>query len=52
MMKSLAALGVAACIAAAVMLWFMTKPVLVTAERQPLQPSASMPTFHRVPEQH
>jgi hypothetical protein len=50
MMKGLAALGAAACIAAAGLLWFMTKPVLVTAEVRPLQPSAAMPTFRRIPD--
>jgi hypothetical protein len=52
MMKGLAALGTAACIAAAGLLWFMTKPVLVTAEVRPLQPSAAMPTFRRLPNVH
>jgi hypothetical protein len=46
-MKGWAALGAAACIAAAGVLWFMTKPVLVTAEVRPLQPGVSMPTFRR-----
>jgi hypothetical protein len=51
-MKGLAALGTAACIAAAGLLWFMTGPVLVTAEVRPLQPSAALPTFRRIPEAH
>jgi hypothetical protein len=51
-MKGFAALGAAACIVAAGVLWFMTKPVLVTAEVRPLQPRASMPTFRRDLDQH
>ena len=49
-MKGLAALGTAACIAAAALLWFMTKPVLVAAEVRPLQPSVALPTFRRIPD--
>jgi len=33
----------------AVVLWFMTKPVLVVPEVGPLQASPDMPTFQRVP---
>ncbi len=47
-MKGLAALGAAAFIAAAGVLWFMTKPTIVAVEVRPLQPSAELPTFHRV----
>jgi hypothetical protein len=49
-MKGLATLGAAALIAGAGLLWFATKPALVTAERRPLQPDASLPTFKRVTE--
>jgi hypothetical protein len=48
-MKGLAALGAAAFITAAAVLWFMTKPVLVAMEIRPLQPSPEMPTFKPVP---
>lgn len=48
-MKELAALGVAAFIAAAGALWFMTKPALVTAQVKPLQASSQVPTFKPVP---
>ena len=51
-MKGLAALGAAACIAAAGLLWFMTKPVVVAAEIGTLQPSAVLPTFRRIPDAH
>jgi hypothetical protein len=44
-MKSLAALGVAAFIAAAGILWFMTKPAVVAMEAQPLQPNPAISTF-------
>jgi hypothetical protein len=47
-MKSLAAIGAAAFIAAAGMLWFMTGPVLVMTEIKPLQASPDMPTFGQV----
>jgi hypothetical protein len=47
-MKSLAALGAAAFIAGAGVLWFMTKPVIVTMKVEPLKPSADLPTFNRV----
>jgi hypothetical protein len=51
-MKGLAAIGAAACMAAAGLLWFMTKPMLVTAEVRPLQASDAMPTFKRIPDVH
>jgi hypothetical protein len=47
-MKSLAAIGAAAFVAIAGVLWFMTRPVLVVSEVRPLQPSAEMPTFQPV----
>jgi hypothetical protein len=47
-MKGLAAVGAAAFIALAGVLWFMTKPTLVTAEVKPLQPSSALPTFKPV----
>jgi hypothetical protein len=47
-MKSLAALGAAAFIAGAGVLWFATKPVVVTVKIEPLKPSADLPTFKRV----
>jgi hypothetical protein len=47
-MKSLAALGAAAFIAAAGALWFMTQPTIVAVKMVPLQPSAELPTFKRV----
>jgi hypothetical protein len=47
-MKSLAALGAAAFIAAAGALWFMTKPTIVAMKVAPLQPSSELPTFQRV----
>ncbi len=47
-MKGLAGLGAAAFIAAAVALWFMTKPAVVTLEARPLTPSSVLPTFKRV----
>ncbi len=46
-MKGLAGIGAAACIAGAVVLWFMTRPALVVIERQPLTASSALPTFHR-----
>jgi hypothetical protein len=46
-MKSLAAIGAAAFIAMAVVLWFMTRPVLVVTEVKPLQASPDVPTFKR-----
>ncbi len=48
-MKELSALGAAALIAAACVLWFMTKPTVVTAEMKPLQPSSELPVFTPVP---
>ena len=48
-MKGLASLGAAALIAAAGVLWFMSKPTVVTVQIKPLQPSAAIPTFKRVP---
>jgi hypothetical protein len=47
-MKSLGALGAAAFIAAAGVLWFMTKPALVVPEVRPLQTSPELPTFKPV----
>lgn len=47
-MKGLAALGAAAFIAAAGVLWFMTRPVVVVMKVEPLKPSAELPTFKRV----
>ena len=48
-MKSLAALAAAVLIASAGVLWFMTKPAIVTMKVEPLQPSDKVPTFKRVP---
>ena len=47
-MKGLAAIGAAAFIAIAGVLWFMTKPVLVVTEIRPLQASPDLPTFKPV----
>lgn len=47
-MKGLAAVGAAALIAGAGMLWFMTKPAIVVVKREPLRPSADLPVFKRV----
>jgi len=47
-MKTVAALGAAAFIAAAGALWFMTKPTIVTMKVVPLKPSADLPTFKRI----
>ena len=47
-MKSLAALGAAAFIAVAGVLWFTTRPAMVTVKLEPLKPSADLPTFKRV----
>ena len=47
-MKGLAALAAAAFIAAAGVSWFTSKHVIATVERQPLSPSADLPTFKRV----
>jgi hypothetical protein len=47
-MKGLAAIGTAAFIALAGVLWFMTKPALVMTEVKPLQASPDLPTFKRV----
>lgn len=47
-MKGLAALAVAAAIAAACGFWFMSNPVVVTAQVKPLPPSADIPTFKSV----
>jgi hypothetical protein len=47
-MKSLASLGVAALIAAAGVLWFMTNPTIVTIKVVPLKPSSELPTFKPV----
>jgi hypothetical protein len=46
-MKGLAAIGAAAFIALAGVLWFMTKPALVVTEIRPLQASPDLPTFKR-----
>jgi hypothetical protein len=51
-MKGLAGLGAAALIAAAVALWFSTNPTVVTAEVRPLSPSADLPTFKPVSDDH
>jgi hypothetical protein len=47
-MKSLAAVGAAAFIAAAGLLWFMSGPMVVTAKVEQLKPSADVPVFRRV----
>jgi hypothetical protein len=47
-MKSVAAVGAAAFIAVAGLLWFMSGPMVVTAKVEPLKPSADVPTFKRV----
>jgi hypothetical protein len=47
-MKGLAAIGAAAFIAMAGVLWFMTKATLVVTEVRPLQASPDLPTFKRV----
>jgi hypothetical protein len=47
-MKSLASLGVAALIAAAGVLWFMSNPTIVTMKVVPLKPSSELPTFKPV----
>jgi hypothetical protein len=47
-MKGLAAIGAAAFIALAGVLWFMTKPSLVMTENRPLQASPDLPTFKPV----
>ncbi len=47
-MKGLAAIGAAAFIAAAAMLWFMSRPALVVTDAGPLQASPDMPTFKPV----
>ena len=47
-MKGLAALAVALALTAAGGLWFMSNPVVVTAQIKPLQPSADIPTFKSV----
>jgi hypothetical protein len=47
-MKELAALGAAAFIAMAGVLWFMTRPGLVAPEVRPLQASPDLPTFKPV----
>jgi hypothetical protein len=44
-MKSLAALGAAACIAVAGVLWFMTAPPMVRPEPRSLPASPDLPTF-------
>jgi hypothetical protein len=50
--KSLAAIGAAAFIAMAGVLWFMTKPALVVTEVRPLQASPDLPTFKPVPSRY
>ena len=47
-MKGLAALGAAALIAAAGVLWFMSRPTLLTSQVEPLKPNATLPEFKRV----
>jgi hypothetical protein len=47
-MRGLAALGAAAFIAGAGVLWFMTKPAIVVVKREPLRPSGDLPVFKRV----
>jgi hypothetical protein len=47
-MKGLAALGAAAFIAMAGVLWFMTRPVFVVTQVRPLQASPGLPTFKPV----
>jgi hypothetical protein len=47
-MKSLAAIGAAAFIAAAGALWFTSGPAIVTMKVEPLKPSADLPTFKRI----
>ena len=47
-MKGFAALGAAAFIAIAGLLWFMTGPVLVVGKVSPLQASPELPTFKPV----
>jgi hypothetical protein len=49
-MKTLAALAGAAMIVGAGALWLLSNPVVVVYEVKPLQPSAEIPTFHRVPD--
>ena len=49
MLKALVALAAAAVVTAAVGFWFMSNPVVATAQVKPLQPSADMPVFKRVP---
>jgi hypothetical protein len=51
-MKGLAAIGAAAFIVMAGVLWFMTQPVLVVPEVGPLTASPDMPTFQRVPSRY
>jgi hypothetical protein len=46
--KTLAALASVALIAAAGLLWFLSNPVVIGVNREPLKPSAEIPTFHRV----
>jgi hypothetical protein len=46
--KGLAALGAAAFIAGAGVLWFMTRPVVVVTEVRPLQANPDLPTFRPV----
>lgn len=47
-MKGLAGLGAAAFIAAAVALWFTTRPALVVVKARPLTPGPALPTFQRL----
>jgi hypothetical protein len=47
-MKALAAIGAAAFIAMAGVLWFMTRPTLAVTEARPLQASPDLPTFKPV----
>jgi hypothetical protein len=48
-MKGLAALGAAALMAAAGVLWFVSKPTVVAVQVEPLRPNAALPVFKRVP---
>jgi len=48
-MKTFTALACAGFIAGAGLVWFLSNPVVATVSVKPLQPSAAIPTFHRVP---
>jgi hypothetical protein len=49
-MKTLAALACAGLIAGAGALWLLSNPVVVGFTVKPLEPSAEIPTFKRVPD--